>query len=399
MLAEERVVCTELNLMPYRIDMAENSAVTIINASRNLRALPFRPSEDQLTIGKHWEDWLEEIEREFRYFKITSTLDKKDAIIIYGGQEIARLERSLPNPEDPHGELDVYKKLRKKLNDYFIPKRNTHYSRYMFSKMLPEREETTVAYATRLREKAHDCNFGSNYDERILEHLIQTIENSILIQKCISKSWTLQEFLMEAQQIEDISTQMQIMKPSKWNKEIHKVKAQQRSVDSSGIYCKTKTCSYCGLTGAHRKGRDCPAYGVQCEICNKYDHFTAVCRFNGRRQNAEIKSTRRDQDEQVRRWRINTADGEYPESDTSSDEEFLEKAVSHMRIKTVKELSDENLNLSRKIGGLQDSVSRFEKELEAAKKIISSLVSQKIHQDTIHAVNHQKKWNNSNRKT
>ena len=46
--------------------------------------------------------------------------------------------------------------------------------------MRPELEETTVAYATRLREKAHDCNFGSNYDERILEQLIQTIENSAL---------------------------------------------------------------------------------------------------------------------------------------------------------------------------------------------------------------------------
>ena len=54
--------------------------------------------------------------------------------------------------------------------------------------------ETTVAYATRLREKAHDCDFGTNCDERILEHLIQTIENQVLIQKCISKSWTLQEF-------------------------------------------------------------------------------------------------------------------------------------------------------------------------------------------------------------
>ena len=91
--------------------MAESNAVTMITASRNLRALPFRPSEDQLTIGKDWEDWLEEIEREFRYFKITSPLDKKDPIIIYGGQHIARLARSLSDPEDPQGQLDEYKKL------------------------------------------------------------------------------------------------------------------------------------------------------------------------------------------------------------------------------------------------------------------------------------------------
>ena len=65
--------------------MAENNTVMVITASRNLRALPFIPSDDQLTIRKDWEDWLEEMERVFRYFKITSPLDKKDAIIIYGG--------------------------------------------------------------------------------------------------------------------------------------------------------------------------------------------------------------------------------------------------------------------------------------------------------------------------
>ena len=56
--------------------MADRNAVTIITDSRNLRALPFRPTEDQLSIGKCWEDWLESIEREFRYFRIDNSLDK-----------------------------------------------------------------------------------------------------------------------------------------------------------------------------------------------------------------------------------------------------------------------------------------------------------------------------------
>lgn len=141
--------------------------------------------------GKAWQDWLDGIEREFRYFRITNPMDKKDAMIIYGGQEIARLEKSLSDPVDG---IDVYQKLRQKLNDYYIPKRNKHYSRYMFLKKRPEIGETTVTYATRLREKAHECDFGTNSDERILKHLIQTIENKTLIQKRISKAWTLQEF-------------------------------------------------------------------------------------------------------------------------------------------------------------------------------------------------------------
>ena len=107
-------------------------------------------------------------------------------------------------------------------------KGNKHYARYIFLKMRPDMGETTAAYVTRLREKAHDCDFGTNCDERILEHLIQTIENQVLIQKCISKSWTLQEFLIEAGQSEDISLQMREMKIGQENKDIAKVEESRR---------------------------------------------------------------------------------------------------------------------------------------------------------------------------
>ena len=117
----------------YVIDMAESAAVTVIaTETRNLRALPFRPTEDQLTTGKAWEEWLDDIEREFRYFRIDNPADRKDAMIIYGGKEIARLEKSLPDPVDASNE---YEKLRKKLNDYFLPKQNKHFARYVFLKM------------------------------------------------------------------------------------------------------------------------------------------------------------------------------------------------------------------------------------------------------------------------
>ena len=164
---------------------------------------------------------MEDIEREFRYFRISNPADRKDATIIYGGKELARLEKSLP---DPVGDLNEYEKMREKLNDYFSPKGNKHYAGYMFLKMRPLAGETAVAYATRLREKAYDCEFGATIDDRILEHLIQTIENQQLIQKCISKSWQLSQFLLEAGQIEDISMQVHDMKEPQQDKYIARIR-------------------------------------------------------------------------------------------------------------------------------------------------------------------------------
>lgn len=83
--------------------------MTIITTeTRNLRAFPFCIKKDQLSTGKELEEWIEAIECEFRYFKISNLVNKKDALIIYSGKEISRLEKSLP---DPSGTLNEYEKL------------------------------------------------------------------------------------------------------------------------------------------------------------------------------------------------------------------------------------------------------------------------------------------------
>ena len=75
-------------------------AMQDIKATRNLRSQIFTPGDDPVATGNVWDDWLVEIEWEFRCFKITEPLDYKDALIIYGRIELARLEKSLPHLTD-----------------------------------------------------------------------------------------------------------------------------------------------------------------------------------------------------------------------------------------------------------------------------------------------------------
>ena len=76
----------------------------------------------------------------------------------------------------------------------FLPERYKLYERYIFLQIRPIPGETTISYAARLGEKAHKCEFGETCNERILEHLIQTIENKQLIKKCIMKHGHCQSF-------------------------------------------------------------------------------------------------------------------------------------------------------------------------------------------------------------
>ena len=66
------------------------------------------------------------------------------ALKIYGGKEIKKLARNLPDTTPVVGEDDC-KKLKRKLDNYFLPKKNKDHGRFTFSKQrLIERESVVT---------------------------------------------------------------------------------------------------------------------------------------------------------------------------------------------------------------------------------------------------------------
>ena len=73
--------------------------------------------------------------------------------------------------------------------------------------MRPNPGESTLSYATRLREKANICECLDTYEDRSLEHLVQTFENEVLIHKCLRKAGH-EQFLKEAKAFESINLEV-----------------------------------------------------------------------------------------------------------------------------------------------------------------------------------------------
>ena len=214
-----------------------------------------------------------------------------------------------------------------------------------------------------------------------MEHLIQTIENEQLIQKCISKSWTLQQFLREAGQIEDISIQVHDMKADTADWGIAKVMSHRRNQKPRQPEYHERVesveyCTYCGLTRAHPRGKHCPAYGAQCNICKKFNHFSFVCRENVT-QEAIMGQRSPMRYSQKTKPSIKRAEEIDQSRDTSSDEDFIENSLMNMQIKTVSESTAEKKDniSSRDIQLLQGKVSRLENELWLAKNLIQDLLT------------------------
>ncbi|XP_053376601.1 uncharacterized protein LOC123533440 [Mercenaria mercenaria] len=301
---------------------------------RNLRINPFSVDEDHIATGEKWDEWLNELEREMRFFRVIDAEDKKDAMLIYGGVEIRRLDKSL---QDPGGEGDVYSKLKSKLTDYFAPKKNIHFCRYVFLKTRPQPGENTVSYAARLREKAKNCDFH-DCDERILEHIIQTTENEELVRKVLYKKWTLQQTLNEMQLLEETSIQVKAIGQHDTG-EVAKI-----SRKGNNRYNGTKqdwkheveSCKYCDRK--HPKQKElCPAYGKKCGKCGRYNHFAAVCRStrDQRRQFEGNRETRKVAKRDIKRA-INESETEDSGSDTDKDNFFLEESVKHLAVGKIK---------------------------------------------------------------
>ena len=324
--------------------------IRVFSVGKSLKIEPFKIPENPLEIGRAWKEWIEDFEDETSYFEITEIKDRVSALKIYGGKEIKKLARNLPDTTPVVGD-DDYKKLKRKLDNYFLPKKNKHHGRFKFSKQRPIDGESVVTYAARLREKSKDCEFGEQTDDRILEHLIQTIKDNELVKRSIQKKWNLDKFLEEASQREDINQQVKDMKEdfkiskvehppkdfpknSKWSGRRNSKKPprppRKQEHKKEEKEAKGKTCGYCGKSGAHPPGRNCPAYGQQCLKCGKYNHFASCCRIS-----AQPPERPRDS----RRGRIKkTTDAEDTCSDSDDEYIYLQETAQHLGLHQVKKI-------------------------------------------------------------
>ena len=255
----------------------QNAAVTVVN--RHLNIAPFQLSRDSNDTAVRWAKWKKNIERQFRFFGIIDPQLKKDGLIIYGGQEIADLDDSIPDPT-LEGEQNEYTQLIAKLDQHFLPKKNKDYARFKLGNLIQQDDEPMATYYARIREIAKKCSY-TDEDDAIRDHIIKTMRNNAIRVKAIRNNWTLQQILDEAA----ISEQAQLQA-----REI-KEKLEATGTSQRVKYTKQDSCQRCGRK--HDKGK-CPAYGEKCRKCGKLNHFAIVCKSHPTRNPNEKNRNRRE---------------------------------------------------------------------------------------------------------
>ena len=207
----------EEDIEPQNVENAASNP----HGPRDIKMHAFAPDVDPDETGQRWKKWEKELSTRFRYFPITNTHDRVDAINIYGGEQIRELIETLPDVPTPTiAEPTECEKIIAKLNNHFTPMVNKDSARSKLNKMHQNKGESVAQYYVRLRKQAIKCQFA-DMDDAIRINLLHTLKDSKLRREAMVKS--LADLLKHASSKEDVNRQASSMDDSLNVKEANRV--------------------------------------------------------------------------------------------------------------------------------------------------------------------------------
>lgn len=245
---------------------------------------------DQALIRFEWEKWIRAFKIYIAAKEITDTERKRNLMLHFGGTELQEVFYNIPGADveyDKNTKNDVFGIAVQKLEDYFIPKRNSTFERHLFRTMEIKDDENVHKFLVRMRHQASKCDFGETKQEileiNLKDKLIDACKSTELKRKLMEKELTLDEIVNAIKVHEQLSSQTKSMQPSSSGTFVNRVSSDQRSRNKNH----KMECGRCGSTNHNSSDPNCPAKELNCTKCNYRGHFAKKCRTVRKRGNNE----------------------------------------------------------------------------------------------------------------
>ena len=206
-------------------------------------------------------------------YEIATGLNKKDAKIRIAtlrtvmGKECLSIFKSLDMSED---DFKDPAKCLEALQNYFEPKRNEIYERYLFYTCDQGPNEKVDTWVTRLRQLIKSCNFNLSERDSLLRDriVLGTTDRAARLRMFREKDLSLNLAIDMLRASEVTSSQIRTIDKSGSDESIQFAKRHAKGRKSPSD---RKKCKFC--LQFHQWGRDkCPAYGNQCQDCGVENH-------------------------------------------------------------------------------------------------------------------------------
>ena len=261
-----------------------------------MAAFQVQPPEKFTFKPEDWSKWI----RRFERFRIASGLEEKskesqvNTLIYSMGSEADDIVQSLGLTADDQKKYD---EVKKRLEDFFIVKRNVIFERAKFNLRSQEENEAVDVFITDLYNLAEHCNFGVLREELIRDRIVVGIRDKALSGKLqLEADLTLEKAMNFARQKETVRKQQIVLrgdskqhidivgvgkhgkiKKNLFNSSSHN---ERHSTDERQKNQRDKTkaekCDRC-LGPKHFK-KNCPAKDSRCHKCGKNGHWQRACR-------------------------------------------------------------------------------------------------------------------------
>ncbi|XP_077502373.1 uncharacterized protein LOC144113241 [Amblyomma americanum] len=162
-----------------------------------------------------------------------------------------------------------------KFNAYFSEVSNEIHERYVFRTKSQMEKEPFEKFARYLKRQATRCNFGDQHDSLIRDQIVFGTNNSKLRERMLAeKDLT----LLKAEELAALRSQV-------WNKSedcvdsissrtVSTKKQQQRDKK----LCRNNQEYCCRKCNRKHRPKQCPAFGIICHSCHKFNHFASCSR-------------------------------------------------------------------------------------------------------------------------
>ncbi|GBP14486.1 Uncharacterized protein K02A2.6 [Eumeta japonica] len=243
--------------------MATNDAVSGIKPPANLQI-----DSDKSTS---WKKWLQQ----FEWYATAIQLDKKPADVQAAtfmaviGSDAIEIYNSFNLSNADQNNLQI---IKERFREYFAPKTNISFERYIFFKIEQNEDERFNEFLTRIKTQASKCEFDQLFDEMLKDKIVFGIRSSQVREKLLTEDRL------------DLNKAITICKTSELaSKQLEEFEGKNRAdkvliVRNKNVKQEQNKYFDCRRCGTNYKSRECPAFNKPCTKCNKNGHFAKMCR-------------------------------------------------------------------------------------------------------------------------
>ncbi|XP_055527247.1 uncharacterized protein LOC129719856 [Wyeomyia smithii] len=274
-----------------------------------IRRMPlciFNENVDSQDLRREWEEWHRAFELYLEMRKIESQHEKYVTMLSLGGRGLQRifhnLRKVIPVPERfplMPPEIPEYDNAVKRLEKFFIGKRNERVELEVFRSLTQGSEETFNNFILRLRSQASRCEFLDREETELLQQITMGAKDEKVKDKGLENVMTLDEVINYAVNREILMKQREKLKPFRGEPEVNSVsQGQRRNRHASPIRnFETPTrrrvlsgnrsriqCDRCGSSRHIKDSRECFDRSAICNRCGQRGHYARKCTINTAQQ-------------------------------------------------------------------------------------------------------------------